>query len=374
MILRIMVQRKIGNCGLSVISMRVNKDKYKILLENIFLNRIFKKGKSLSNSVIQKHGESGFFLTSMKMRRKMSKLWLILIFQDQLVPHSSYRRSRFHNSLETQKHGEIGSFHISMRMKRKTSKLSSMLTYQDKLQHLNFSKKMKMKSHSSSGTLRLGNNGSVVISTTKKHRMLRKQQQTTWMVGHSVMVQWISMTIKFTYTMVLNATMNDLQESSASMNTTTVIISYKTGKSHNSLETQKHGESGFFHISMKMRRKTFKLLSMLISQDKLVLHSSFRRSRFLNSLVTLMHGESGFFLTLKKMNKIAYKSCSMIIFQDKVLATSTYKTGLAMDLKSITMNIFHNSLISMNMSMVTTTYRSLVRCKDRILLLTLVDG
>ena len=168
--------------------------------------------------------------------------------------------------------------------------------------------------------------------------------------------------------------MNDLQESSASMNTTTAIISYKTVKSHNSLVTQKHGESGSSHILMKMRRKTFKLSSMLTFQDKLVPHSSFKRSRFHNSLETLMHGESGFFLTLKKMNKIAYKSCSMIIFQDKALATSTYKTGLPMDLKPIAMNIFHNSLISMNMSMVTTTYRSLVRCKDRILLLTLVDG
>ena len=108
--LRIMLQRKIGNYGLSAISMRVNKDKYKILLENIFLNRIFKKGKSLSNSVIQKHGE-------------------------------------------------IGSSHISMKMRRKTFKLSSMLISQDKLQHLNFSKKMKVKFHSSLVILKLGNNG-----------------------------------------------------------------------------------------------------------------------------------------------------------------------------------------------------------------------
>ena len=125
------------------------------------------------------HGGSGFFLTSKKMNKIAYKSCLMIIFQDQLVPHSSYRRSRFHNSLETQKHGEIGFFLTSMRMKRKTSKLSSMLTFQDKLQHLNFSKKMKVKSHSSSVTLRLGNNGSVVISTTKKHRMLRKQHQTT---------------------------------------------------------------------------------------------------------------------------------------------------------------------------------------------------
>ena len=119
--------------------------------------------------------------------------------------------------------------------------------------------------------------------------------------------------------MDLNAITTASKDSLANMSTTTVIISYKSVKSHNNLETLKLGNNGSSHISMKMRRKMSKVSLILTSKDQLVHHSSSRKSRFHNSLETQMHGENGFFLTSKKTNKTTYKSCFAIISKDKLL-------------------------------------------------------
>ena len=191
--------------------------------------------------------------------------------RDKLMLHSSSKRLRFHNSLETQKHG---------------------------------------------------NNGSVVILTTRNHRTLRKQHPITWVVGHLMMGQWTSMTISITYIMDLNAITTASKDSSASMSTTTVTISYKIVRYHNNLETLRLGNNGSSRTSMRMRRKMSKVSSMLTSQDQLVHHSYSKRSRSHNSLEIQMHGETGFFLTSKKTNKTAFKSCFATIFQDMLLSQS----------------------------------------------------
>ena len=122
--------------------------------------------------------------------------------------------------------------------------------------------------------------------------------------------------------MDLNAITTASKDSLANMSTTTVIISYKSVKSHNNLETLKLGNNGSSHTSMKMRRKMSKVSLILTSKDQLVHHSSSKRSRSHNSLETQMHGETGFFLTSKKTNKIAFKSCFATIFQGKLLSQS----------------------------------------------------
>ena len=122
--------------------------------------------------------------------------------------------------------------------------------------------------------------------------------------------------------MDLNAITTVSRDSLANMSTTTIIISYKSVRSLNNLETLKLGNNGSSRISMRMRRKMSKVSLILTSKDQLVHHSSSKRSISHNSLETLMHGENGFFLTLKKMNKIAFKSCFVTIFQGKLLSQS----------------------------------------------------
>ena len=155
-----MLHRKIGNYGLLAISKRVNKDKYKSLLEIIYLNRIFKR--SHNSSEIQKHGKNGSFHTLMKMKRKMPKLSLILTCQDQFLHHSFSKKLKSLNSLETLRLGNNGSSHISMKMRRKTSKLSLMLTCQDMLMPLNFFRRSRF--HNSLETQMHGESGFFLTS------------------------------------------------------------------------------------------------------------------------------------------------------------------------------------------------------------------
>ena len=56
------------------------------------------------------------------LKKKMFKLWLMAIFQDQWVLLNFSKKLRFHNSLETQKHGNNGFFHTSMKMRKKMTK------------------------------------------------------------------------------------------------------------------------------------------------------------------------------------------------------------------------------------------------------------
>ena len=124
-------------------------------LHNLLMNIIMIMGiifckmlKFHSNLETLKLGNNGSFHTSMRMRRRMSKLSLMVIFQELLPLHNFSKKLRSHSNSVTQKLGSNGSSHTSMRMRRKTSKLSSIPTSQDQLVHHSSS-----RSTSSGGSL-----------------------------------------------------------------------------------------------------------------------------------------------------------------------------------------------------------------------------